>query len=54
MHFFTLSTLKPADKHLNITRKEVAITSALYLPHYKYTATGLLNGDVKVWRMSTS
>ncbi len=31
----------------------MSITYVLYNNHYKYTITGLINGQIKVWRLPT-
>lgn len=54
IHFFSLQKLTIKTKINSLTKKENTLSIVYYNPHYKYTITGMLNGDVKVWRLPTS
>lgn len=54
IHFFSLSRLTLQSKITSLGKKENSLSIVLFNSHYKYTTTGMLNGDVKVWRLPTS
>ena len=54
IHFYSLSKLSLKSRITGLTKKENSISTALFSSHYKYTITGLLNGEVKVWRLPVS
>jgi hypothetical protein len=51
IHFYSLQKLTIRTKITNIAKKEVSITTVYFSNYFKYTITGLLNGDIKVWRL---
>lgn len=51
IHFYSLQKLTIRTKITNIAKKEVSITTVYFSNYYKYTVMGLLNGDVRVWRL---
>ena len=54
IHFYSLSKLSLKSRITGLTKKENSISTALFSSHYKDTITGLLNGEVKVWRLPVS
>lgn len=54
IHFFSLSKLSLQSRISGLGRKENSLSIVLFSKHYKYTVTGMLNGEVKVWRLPTS
>lgn len=54
VHFFSLQKLTLRAKVTNIAKKEVSITTVLFSNYYKYTIMGLLNGEIRVWRLPTT
>lgn len=54
VHFFSLQKLTLRTKVNNIAKKENTITTVLFSNHYKYTVIGLLNGEIRVWRLPTT
>lgn len=54
IHFYSLQKLTLRAKVANIAKKEVSITTVYFSNYYKYTVVGLLNGDVRVWRLPTN
>jgi WD40 repeat protein len=54
IHFFSLTKLILKSKICGLAKKENSISTVLFSSHYKYTIIGLLNGEVRVWRLPTS
>jgi WD40 repeat protein len=54
IHFFSLGRLALRSRIAGLAKKENSLSIVLYSSHYKYTVTGMLNGDVRVWRLPTS
>lgn len=51
IHFYSLRTLALRTRITNLAKKENSLTTAYFSYKYKYTVTGLLNGEIKVWRL---
>lgn len=51
LNFYALDNLQLRSRFVSLTRKDLSITYVLYNPHYKYTIAGLINGQIKVWRL---
>ena len=54
IHFYGLPKLDLRSSIQRLVRKETAITCVHFNRSYKYTVTGLINGNVKVWRVPLS
>jgi len=54
LHFFSLSQLELRSRVAGLGKKENSLSAAIFSRHYKYTVTGMLNGEVRVWRLPTS
>lgn len=54
IHFFSLTKLVLKSRICGLAKKENSISTVLFSNHYKYTIIGLLNGEVKVWRLPIS
>lgn len=51
INFYYLDNLTLKCRITSLTRKDLSITYVLYIHNYKYTVTGLINGQIKVWRL---
>lgn len=54
INFYSLPKLELQSNIVKLVKKETAITYVHLNRTYKYTITGLYNGNVKVWRLPLS
>ena len=54
LHFFSLSQLELRSRVAGLGKKENSLSSVIFSRHYKYTVAGMLNGEVRVWRLPIS
>lgn len=54
INFYSLNKLELRSSVTKLVKKEAAITYVHLNTSYKYTITGLINGNVKVWRLPLS
>lgn len=54
INFYSLNKLELRSSITKLVKKETAITYVHLNTSYKYTITGLINGNVKVWRLPLS
>lgn len=54
INFYSLNKLELRSSVTKLVKKETAITYVHLNTSYKYTITGLINGNVKVWRLPLS
>jgi WD40 repeat protein len=54
INFYSLSKLELQSSIVKLVKKDTAITYVHLNKTYKYTITGLYNGNLKVWRLPLS